>query len=398
MIMRGRVISIILVLIFSSCTTEDLSQSHSDVQYINNLIHTKSDTTLPYTGLVKGFNDIGETEFSYNVKNGEMVEIVQFYDEKGSVKPPVSSNRLVERNDIVYMVNHEVPFNGCVIDTYQNGQYKYKYFLIDGLQSGLFKSWTMNGKVTGEYCSINGNINGDYSEYWDNDSLRYRGEYLDNFRLGTHKSYFENGKIDSLVEYDSLGVKDGVFQSYYENGQMGFLGEYSKGVQTGEYKTWKSDGNLWITGQYGKNGKLDGLKKMFDTDGGSSEYLYRNGVLSRVRYYDEYDLWFQSDYKDGKKQYIKHYPNSPSHPRHSVVTFEDGNDDVGWKETCFTDGTLKEKYQVDGVTGFNKVGEFYEYKQDGSLWIKGEYTDNKQTGLWVWYDEDGKVTSMSHMD
>ena len=396
--MRGIICSILICLIFFTCEKKDISILHGDVQYIDNLIYSITDTTLPYTGIVTEINELGITQFSYDVQNGEIVGDIQFYDQKGKVKPPVSPNRLVERNDLTYMVNQEVPFNGCVIDTYQNGQYKYKYFLIDGLQSGTFKSWTMNGKVTGEYLSIDGNINGDYSEYWNNDTLRYNGEYLNNLRVGTHISYFDNGRIDSLIEYDSLGRKDGIFQSYYENGQKGFLGNYHKGVQVGDCKVWKPDGSLFTTRHYGRNGKLDGIEKLFDPDGGSIEFLYKGGIKIRDRYYDEYDLWFQKDYIDGKIHRITYYPNSPTHPSYSVITFEDGGIGVGWREIFFPDGTLKERYQVDGSTGFNKVGEFYEYKKDGSLWIKGEYTDNRQSGVWVWYDKDGEVTSISHMD
>jgi len=397
--MRGFRYSILFSILIFSCSTEDTSLTHSEVRYINNLIYSKSDTTTPYTGLVKELNNIGNTEFSYNVEGGEIVGDVQFYDDRGEVRLPVSSNRLVERNNLVYMVNQEVPFNGCVIDTYLNGQYKYKYFLIDGLQTGLYKSWSNNGQVTGEYFSIEGNINGDYSEYWDNDTLRYGGEFLNNLRIGTHTSYYVSGGIDSLVEYDSLGVKDGLFQSFYKNGQTMFLGKYSKGIETGDYNYWRENGVLMVEGNYDKNGNRDGLEKHFETDGSVSiETLYKNGVRKRLRYYEGDELWLETTYRNGKKHITKHYPDNPNHLLHSMVKFENGDEGKGWREEYFSDGTLQERYQVDGISGFKKVGEFYQYKKDGSLWIKGEYTDNRQSGLWIWYDKDGKVTSMNNMD
>jgi len=391
--MRGVGYSILFSLIIINCST-DTSQPHKDVQFIDNLIFSISDTTSPYTGIVQGYDKDGLMEFSYGVERGEIVGDIQFYNKKVELKSPISSKKLVHRNDIIYLVNEEVPFNGCIIDTYGNGQFRHKYFLINGLQTGIYKSWSINGQTTAKYLSINGNINGEYSEFWENDTLRYLGSYFDNIRIGRHISYHSTGKIDSLVEFDSLGRKDGLVEFNRMDGSKMSKGQYSKGFRLGKFIDWNHDGVIWRERNFNRSGQLNGLTTISLDGKISSQSKHKNGVLLEDNQYLDSEVFFRYKYKNGNKVKTEILPDDPTNILHQIITFENGSE-LGWTEKHFDTGKLKSRYQVGGRM-FLKDGEYYEYRKDGSLWIKGHYSDDSQTGVWVWYDEEGTVTNLEN--
>jgi TonB family protein len=106
--------------------------------------------------------------------------------------------------------------------------------------------------------------NGKASEWWDNGSLRFEGQYIDDKREGEWKSsrsfnkttasgFYKNGEMEGLwVERDTVGV----VRSEYN---------YRAGKEHGPFKVWDKNGVLAREGNY-VDGELESEKK-YGTDG-----------------------------------------------------------------------------------------------------------------------------------
>lgn len=59
-------------------------------------------------------------------------------------------------------------------------------------------------------------------------------------------------------------------------------------------------------------------------------------------------------------------------------------DSIHWVYTYYSDGTLKEAYQVRNV--FNYAGEYRRYHKNGVLAVKGQFdSGNEQSRIGIWY-------------
>jgi antitoxin component YwqK of YwqJK toxin-antitoxin module len=51
-------------------------------------------------------------------------------------------------------------------------------------------------------------------------------------------------------------------------------------------------------------------------------------------------------------------------------------------------------YHLEGFDSFDRpILKYEEFREDGSLWQKGTYVDNKPDGIWYMYDAEGNVHS-----
>lgn len=79
------------------------------------------------------------------------------------------------------------------------------------------KKWSAQ-QVTQEYNYVNGILNGDVREYYDNGTLKTEGTYINSNYHGEVKKYHPNGKISFLERYKH-GQKHGWWFGYDMNGK-----------------------------------------------------------------------------------------------------------------------------------------------------------------------------------
>ena len=72
----------------------------------------------------------------------------------------------------------------------------------------------------------------------------------------------------------------------------------------------------------------------------------------------------------------------------SIVT----NPETHFKRNSYTDGTVKEFYELQGP--FNQWSAFKEYHANGTVKEKGVFLNGYHFQKWVTYDEDGKITTI----
>ena len=165
-------------------------------------------------------------------------EIVDFYDRE-------------VRDKIAYKEGSNTPFTGVfgiVIDGKIESYEQYKNGLLDGETAYFSKDKEV--KLLSEMYS-KGKLNGPQKTYYDNGKLK-------------SIVYYKNDKIDGIVEYDKSGklLHKSIFENgsgnwklYWSNGKVSEEGKYVSGRKDGVWKKYREDGSLDTILKY-DNGRL----------------------------------------------------------------------------------------------------------------------------------------------
>ena len=125
------------------------------------------------------------------------------------------------------------------------------------LNNKIFDGKYYNSKGILEYELKKGN--GYVKEYYDNDKLKYEGEYINGYLIGKGKNYYENGNLKTEGDYilkNKMNMK-----GYKENGDIDFEVINGKGYMKNYY-----DDKLLFEGEI-LNGERNGKGKEYDNEG-----------------------------------------------------------------------------------------------------------------------------------
>lgn len=165
-------------------------------------------------------------------------EIVDFYDRE-------------VRDKIAYKEGSNTPFTGVfgiVIDGKIESYEQYKNGLLDGETAYFSKDKEI--KLLSEMYS-KGKLNGPQKTYYENGKLK-------------SIVYYKNDRIDGIVEYDKSGklLHKSIFENgsgdwklYWSNGKVSEEGKYVSGRKDGVWKKYREDGSLDTILKY-DNGRL----------------------------------------------------------------------------------------------------------------------------------------------
>ncbi len=144
----------------------------------------------------------------------------------------VSLNQLQNRGiDGYYVLETDSPYNGEVIDYYENNQIKYRVQIESGFKEGLWISWHQNGQKKNEGNYSNGAKDGLCERNWNKG--KPHGSVIEWYGNGqrSFEQNFKNGKYD------------GVFIRWHENGQMMSKEKYQNDqIVEGSENYWNSKG------------------------------------------------------------------------------------------------------------------------------------------------------------
>ena len=136
---------------------------------------------------------------------------------------------------------------------YKKGELRFEGEYLNGCRyNGKGKETDINAQkilvfeFEGEY--INGKLVGKAKKYYDNQKIKFEGEYKD----GVGKEYYDNGKICYEGEYLS-GQRHGKGKEYDKNGKLIYEGEFIYDQREGIGKEYNEKGLLIFEGEY-KNG------------------------------------------------------------------------------------------------------------------------------------------------
>ena len=167
-----------------------------------------------------------------------------------------------------------------------------------------------------------GRKQGPWRKYFQNDTLRYKGQFKSN--ISKVKHYYQNGEIAaegvfignkkngmwkyfsyygaylSYVESYKDGQKHGVSKKYFKNGSLTQELYWENDKKEGAWKIWFSNGMLQLSANF-RNGKLDGpfvnyypdgteeIKGSYENDLRIGKWLYTElgtGKIKEIKYVD----------------------------------------------------------------------------------------------------------------
>ena len=274
-----------------------------------------------------------------------------------------------------------------------------------------------------------GEINGKVMEYYDEEHLKFEGEYINGkkwngkgYDINKNKIYeLTNGK-GYVIEYDEdnnklseneyiYGNKNGNGKEYVNNHKI-FEGKYLNGTRNGKGKEYDKEGNLIFEGEYLYNYKIKGREyykgkivyegeylynkkwngKGFD-ENGNIKYEIKNGNGKVKEYYSlGENIIFDGNYLNGFKegQGKEFFVDKDI----TLLIFEGiYNNGKKWNGKGY-DINNKLIYELKNGKGFVEV---YDYKINHLIY-QGEYLNGKKNGKGKIYSFIGLIFEGEFID
>ena len=181
---------------------------------------------------------------------------------------------------------------------------------------------------------------------------------------GDYTEYFYNGSVKTKGTY-AQNQPDGYWEYFYENGQPKMRGELKEGQNSGKWEYFYENGRLEMKGVV--NGKQrEGLWKFY----------YESGSLKREGTFEEGQkagLW--KDYYEGGSIKVE-------------ATYQ--GDTIHYQEFFPSGGRKLEGTEI----GNQRQGQWKHYYENGNVQAKGQYQHGKRQGSWRFYYPGGQLSSV----
>ncbi|MEE2931043.1 MAG: hypothetical protein VX370_00770 [Bacteroidota bacterium] len=203
------------------------------------------------------------------------------------------------------------------------------------------------------YTDLNGLKQGIWKKTYDNGSIRYEGQFINNNPTGIFFYYFQDGALKAEKNFFLKGHSAAHF--FYETGSLKAAGLYINNQKDSTWNYYNRDSVLILSEEY-KSGKLHGkTKTYYDADEESSDGFF--GVYE-----------------------IKNWNN--------------GLQEGIW-EQYFLDGTLKMQSTFNSG---KREGKHLFFYPDGSLSFEGNYKEDKKAGKWIYYNISGEIDTILYFN
>lgn len=352
------------------------------------------------------------TQFGYRVLIALIVLFIMYCTKE------VDFDSLVERQGVKYEVNSEKGYTGEAVGFHENGQKSIQCEYAEGKLHGEYFEWYDNGQLKTQCNYSDGSLLDSLIQYYQSGEIQKKCYYVEGKLDGLYLEYYESGKLLRKGLYQN-GLEEGLFVLTDSTGLITIERNYLNGLQHGTTKLFWANDSLRALKTF-SHGKKVGKHTFFDSLGNlmSDEVFDSLGNKTVENFYSIENgksrvatslsfisgkLFRTSMYSDGKLMATIDDSTELGVDYKRTKLYMDGVvfiDEVsrgGYVEKYWNweGGGLAKRYQVaeDGIT---KHGEYLEYKEDGYLWISGQYRNGKQSGLWKWYDKYGNVTNREY--
>jgi len=139
---------------------------------------------------------------------------------------------------------------------YENEVVKHEGKIKDGKPEGLWRSYYENARIKSAVNYEKGEATGEAAFYYDapnepkKATVFFDGDKIEN----TYTEYYKNGNIKAILIYDN-GLLDGEAQFFYENGNLKIKGEYKNGLKTGKWEFYRENGEVYDKEKWKKGSK-----------------------------------------------------------------------------------------------------------------------------------------------
>lgn len=192
-----------------------------------------------------------------------------------------------------------------------------RFFILVLLLPHLFisctevkKSYWENGKLKSVLQYKEEKLNGECIWYFENGTISQQVEYKDNKLHGKTVRYFEDGDVYMTGNYvDNL--KDSVFNYFSQNGIIIVSETYRNDSLHGIMRKYHESGKVMVEGRYNK-GLMDGTWLFYSNTGeiiGKADFINGTGIQ-------------KSWYPNGKLQRVIRYNNNMKHGLEELFTYD----------------------------------------------------------------------------
>lgn len=247
-----------------------------------------------------------------------------------------------------------------------------------------FQSYFPDGRLMSSGSYVNGKIEGFFNAFHPNGNIRYQVNVVEDLFEGPYEEFHSNGKIYIKCSFEK-GIKSGRHTEFYKNGQIEEDGWYVNDLREQWWYVYNPDGTLKEKTYY-IAGKINGWDTTFGPNNRPVYAIkYESDRISELRQYDSL----------GNIYHHCLFPNGNGmHARISV------SGDTIYKATLYC-GQLNSDIQTfyanyklktsDPVINTFLEGTHTSYRSDGSIRVKGNYSNNEMHGTWEWYYPDERT-------
>jgi len=371
-------------------------------------------------GLKKTFDDYGNLESEFTLKDGKINGTAKAYYSNGQVKVvSIFINGKKQGNSKEYdeygVLTAEYNYlngepNG-VYKIYENGKLKLTGGLLNGEKYGQFKIYDEESRISQEYNMKLGLLDGAYTDYYYDEGkliAKITGFYANGQKIGLWKTIKIKEKGTELIEFKTYvnDEKNGAFKEVSNDSII--FGTYKNGILDGSYKVYRSLTALLLGGLHGDTTNCPlvatGNYNEGQKNGYWKYYSWSKGLIREGRYYNDLETgewkYYFENYVDekskplpysGKLFLIVNYENGKKSGKETRYAFLErkevpcdttGNSNINPLDTCH-----KMEYQKIFQTAYFKNGELYgPFEQKDSAGVvtdKGNFIYGEKDGLWL---------------
>ena len=274
-----------------------------------------------------------------------------------------------KQNTLSEVMNYSKGYlNGEKITYHGDGKtIKSKATIKNGKADGIVYSYSYDGKLESEKGMKDGADEGLERHYDETGKVIAETIYKNGKAEGKSFALYNKGSSDAHTEtkYYKNGILDGDYSEIYENGTVKVKGKYLNGKKEGIWEIRKQDGSLKQPTEEFKNGNV---VKRFN--------YFSDGKLEMERNYDEngkqHGAEKKYDRETGKPKSELNYVHGKQvgkQVRYISSTAEDFIETVYYNDAGQKDGEYTEVY-VEGKKAVKVKGQYVKDKKHGK-WVYG---------------------------
>lgn len=198
----------------------------------------------------------GRLYTQYYLYKNFKVNVENEYYQNGNIKskrefPPIDH---IDENYRDYELSKEIIRRNPWFDIHEN------VFAPDTTQSSYRQTtYHENGKIKSKSIVINGDLDGIYEEWYDNEQLYKKANYKSGKLIGDYIEYHRNGKVKITEKFDN-GLNIDVTNIYYDDGKPLSTQIYSSRGFIAKYEAWHRNGQLAEKTTYTTKKRFDSVK------------------------------------------------------------------------------------------------------------------------------------------
>ncbi|MBL4592730.1 MAG: hypothetical protein JKX68_02820 [Flavobacteriales bacterium] len=340
-------------------------------------------------GFKKFYYENGQVSSEGTIKNGLPEGYWISYYPTGLIKSEGNRKRnLLDSTWIFYNKYGDLKSKINYLDGQKNGL---KFLYSDSCNIVLEEHYQndIKQKLTTYFYDVEGHIKWKEINFIDNVKEGKSFEYGLDGRLIT-LIFYKKGTLmgkEFINRYDKLNKKKDTWKTFYDSGKLKEESRYKNDLLNGYYKEYNKKGLLTNATLY-----IDGIPQSFAAELATLDIRKEYYPDGKVRVEGIYDVigkengLFKYFDKNGKIEKTEIYLHGILLARGLID--EEGRRQGYWEE-YYKDGKIKSKGKYkDG----KRIDEWEYYFANKELQQKGKYLkDEKPTGLWIWYYDDGSV-------